>query len=378
MQRPLTSEGSGERSRGFSALRLLVADFRNYESACIELSAGFNVLAGENAQGKTNLLEALYLVSTTRLLRGSRDAEAIRDGAQIAEVRATLSGGRTETGIVLERGVRKWATLNGVRQSRPADLIGRLPSICVSAADLCLAQGEPADRRLFLDFELSQLHPAYLRDLTHYKRALEQRNALLRTSRDEPVAAEAFLPWEEQLAAHGSSLRESRIAFASAIHAIAQGVHAHIGSGEPLAVEYAPKDDGRGPDEMRRKLADTRGHDVDRGSTSIGPHRDDLALEVEARDVRAFGSQGQQRTAVIALKLASLQHARETLGAPPLLLLDDILSDLDERRRSRLVEWVLENASQAVMTCTEASAAGKKLLSQSKVFRVSAGKVASE
>lgn len=355
---------------------LQLADFRNYETAKVTLSPSLNVVVGANAQGKTNLLEALYLLSTSRLLRGMRDAEAIRDGAARATAKAELQHSQSQVGIILEAGIRKRATLNGMSLPRAADLLGRLPCVCISTADLPIVRGEPADRRLFLDLELSQLHAAYLHHLASYKRALEQRNALLRSSQDLMQPADLFEPWELQLAEHGCEIRRHRREFVAMLGPSARDLHSHLGTGESLKLAMHERDEGVEQEAALALMARNRQMDVQRGGTSVGPHRDDLTIEIGGRDGRLFGSQGQQRTGVIALKLATLQVAQDVLGVPPMLLLDDILSDLDERRRAMLVELVLRGAGQAVLTCTEADAAGKDILDRAEVFHVRSGVIA--
>ena len=364
-------EGVGENAGGVSSAEL--TNFRNYVSLSVELDPGFNVVAGPNAQGKTNFLEALYLLSTTRLLRGQRDAEAVLDGYSQASVTAELKGGRTQVGIVLEAGVRKRASLNGLKLPRASDLIGRLPCVCISSLDLAIVRDEPSDRRLFLDLELSALFPAYLRHLAIYKRALEQRNALLRESRESMLQAELFETWEEQIASAGSALRQARVSYVSDLSPLASERHGWMGEGEQLSLIYVPKDESWSADDLRAALERSRSQDVARGGTGVGPHRDDLSIQVSGREARLYGSQGQQRTSVIALKLATLEIGREKWGYSPLLLLDDILSDLDERRRALLVEIVLKTAGQTVLTCTEAAAAGPGILERSRVFEVRNG-----
>ena len=349
--------------------------FRNYAHETVCLGSGFNVLAGRNAQGKTNFLEALYLLSTTRLLRGQRDAEAILQGRQRALVTAELLGSETRLSIVLEAGIRKRAAINGLSMPRASDLIGRLPCVCITAHDMELVRGEPADRRLFLDLELSALSPAYLRHLTMYKRALEQRNALLRDSKEWMQPKETFEPWEEQMATHGAALRIAREDYISRLRPPTTEIHAQMGSGEHVDMTIELKDPAMDADSLLVALGSTRSHDVARGGTGVGPHRDDLRIDVGGKEARLYGSQGQQRTAVISMKLGSLQISRDEFGVPPLLLLDDILSDLDESRRALLVDVVLERAGQAVLTCTEAAAAGAKILERAKVFHVESGAV---
>ena len=351
------------------------SDFRNYEHLEADLGPGLNVLSGANAQGKTNMLEALYLLSTARLLRGQRDGEAIRDGATIGRVEAQLGPIDTSVAVQLQAGVRKRSFLNGYGLPRASDILGRLPAVCVSAEDLSLARGEPADRRLFLDLELAALFPAYLRDLGVYKRALEQRNVLLRHAAESHVAEATFEPWESQLGRHGANLRAARADYVGRLNRLAGELHGRLAPGEELSLNYVVRDSAVSNEELVELLASRRGDDIRRGSTSLGPHRDDLSITTGGRDVRLFGSQGQQRASTISIKLGALKLAEAERGEPPLLLLDDVFSDLDALRREALVDLILGSAGQVVLTCTEASAAGQRVLDQARLFTVSGGTV---
>jgi len=367
-------ETDGDKSViGISSVSL--EGFRNYSELFLEISPGFNILSGPNAQGKTNFLEALYLLSTTRLLRGQRDSEAIQKGRTKSSISIQTLENDSKIAMVIEAGVRKRAFLNGLSLPRAADIIGRLPTVCISSADMEIVRGEPSDRRLFLDLELSGLFPSYLRHLSVYKRALEQRNALLRDSRDRTVPDALYEPWEAQIAHHGSAMRAARMEYVARLAPLAKDLHRMMANEEELSIGYSVRDDALTELEMIQALSSTRSYDIARGGTSVGPHRDDLNIEVDGREARLYGSQGQQRTAVISLKLATLVYGKSELGFAPLLLLDDILSDLDERRRERLVETVLANANQAVLTCTEASAAGQTILDMARVFVVKAGEI---
>jgi DNA replication and repair protein RecF len=238
-----------------------------------------------------------------------------------------------------------------------------------------IVRGDPSQRRLFLDLELSALSPAYLRHLTLYKRAMEQRNALLRDSRERSNPPESFEVWEDQIAQNGARIRELRVEFAGQLSSYAETVHREMGAGERLNVRYRLQDESLDYEGLLAGLASSRHGDSMRGSTSFGPHRDDLEILVDEKEARLFGSQGQQRTAVISLKLATLSLIQDREGVPPILLLDDILSDLDKSRRAVLVQIVLSRAGQAVLTCTEAASAGAEILSRAKVFTVSQGKI---
>lgn len=349
--------------------------FRNYASAEVEVDRSMNVFFGPNGQGKTSLLEALHLISTSKLLRGSRDGEAVRSGEARAMVEVELDTSGTVLGISLAAGVRKRATLNGMSLPRAADVIGRLPSVCFSSADLPIVSGQPADRRMFLDLELCQLFPAYMRALTVYKRALEQRNALLRASQETPQPASVFEAWEAELAMHGAILREHRSTFVSTLAPIAAGHYADLARADELTLELQPADVAETSEQLFERLGATRIADTHRGSTSVGPHRDEMIIRLEDREARHYGSQGQQRSAVIALKLAVLTIFAERHGHPPLLLLDDIFSDLDKFRRQRLIEGVVASAGQVVLTCTEREQAGEEIASRARHFEIRAGTV---
>jgi DNA replication and repair protein RecF len=355
--------------------RIELVGFRNYLHESVKLGPGFNLVTGANAQGKTNLLEALYLLSTTRLLRGRRDHEAIRDGDSKMAVSAWLRETETELKITLEKGGRKRALLNGMSLPRAADLMGRLPSVTISTADLLLVRGDPSDRRLYLDLELSGLFPAYLRAFTLYRRAVEQRNALLKHSREHPVSSMQFEPWELEIAQAGAEIRQYRRRHVEELSREAAVAHGLIGDGEHLALGIDQADTGDDAQSLREGLEQTRIADIARGSTSLGPHRDDLSIWVDGRDARHFASQGQQRTAVIAIKLAGIPIGQRIFGKPPLLLLDDMLSDLDANRRQRLTDVVVSQAGQALLTCTEADAAGPHILAVAQCFRVDQGRV---
>ena len=359
----------------FGVSSLSLSNFRNYRDLSVDLQPGFTILAGPNAQGKTNFLEAIYLLSTTRMLRGQKDSEAILQGEHQARAAAVLESG-TDVSVVLEAGVRKKILLNGSPLPRAADILGRLPCVTITIFDLELVRGEPNDRRTFLDLELSALYSSYLRHLSHYKRALEQRNALLKIAQERPVDPDLFTPWEQHLAEHGSAMRRMRESHIERINAPAKQNHLNMSSStEDLNLVYVSKDDLDSAEKLFDKYQSGRLTEIHRGSTTIGPHRDDVSILIDGKEVKLFGSQGQQRTAVISIKLASLSVGSEILGDPPILLLDDMLSDLDPVRRSKLCELVLDQASQAILTCTEAEAAGAEILSRAQVYNVRAGTV---
>jgi DNA replication and repair protein RecF len=374
-EREKAKAGEEQISNGQRVRHLSLRHFRNYESLDLDIADGINLISGKNAQGKTNLLEAIYLLSSTRLLRGQRDTEAIQEGFDVASVAAELAPLSTVISVVLERGLRKRVLLNSLALPRASDVLGRLPCVCVSSADLPLISGEPADRRLFLDLELSQLYPAYLRHLAVFKRAVEQRNSLLKLGQTQHVDNELFETWEAQMAQHGAALRLQRMEFLSNLVPYAQEAQGCIGDGELIELSYLPKDEAVSEEDLVRAFQEGRRQEIARGSTLIGPHRDDFRVDVAGRDARLYASQGQQRTSMLSVKLGTMELERGERGSAPLLLLDDILSDLDESRRTRLMSFILEHAGQTLLTCTEPSAAGKKVLDLAQVYKVGSGKV---
>jgi DNA replication and repair protein RecF len=257
---------------------------------------------------------------------------------------------------------------------RASDLLGRLPAVCFTAEDLAIVRGEPSARRTFMDTELCQLHIGYLDHVGQYKRCLEQRNALLRLAQDSWVPEEEFEPWEQQMGHHGSQIRHYRRRWVGELASRAAEMHGELADGEPLGLRYSLQDEHEDPQSLRSHLSTSRPLDLRRGSTSIGPHRDDLVLEVAGREARSYGSQGQQRTAVIALKLAVQRVAQEHLGYPPVLLLDDVFSDLDAGRRANLVCRAMGEGGQVFLTCTEVGQAEEGIAGQAKLFRVQSGR----
>jgi DNA replication and repair protein RecF len=357
-----------------AVLRLVLRDFRNYRQAEIEWGPAVNLVVGRNAQGKTNVLEAVRLLSTGRLMRASEDSQAIRHDAETATVDGALTGGDTLR-VTLSRTSRKTVTVNGSPLRRASDLIGRLPTVEFSAADLNLVKGGPQDRRDFMDSELAQFFPAYLRDLAVYKRALAQRNALLRSwveRRIDPALVEA---WDLPLADAGARLRSTRRAWVCDLSDRAGEAHRRLARSEKLSLSYETNDAAHDAEELTKALKQSVDEDLRRGRTCVGPHLDDLSVLVDGRPLRHYGSQGQQRSAVVSIKLAVFDALTERLGHPPTLLLDDVFSDLDTTRRDDLVRSLVEQGGQTIITCTEESQVSAALLREANVLRVSSGQV---
>lgn len=357
---------------------LILRDFRSYERAEIAPAPGMNVFAGPNAQGKTNLLEAIHLCCTGRSHRTSRDEDLIRWGC--AGAKATVSAeqkdGGHEVSVVLLRGQKKKKNvLIGARQAeRIGELFGHVCGVLFSPEDLSIVKGGPGERRRFLDMQLSQLRPRYFYALQASAHALAQRNALLREIAEKPSLAGTLDLWDEQLALAGDAVVRGRREVTDALSRLAGDEHRRLTDGaEALSlrlVSEAAKEDHPG-ETLLRRLRETREEDIRRGTTTTGVHRDDLILSINGKDARVFASQGQQRTAVLSLKLAQAGFAETERGEPPILMLDDVMSELDPARRRLLASRI--NRLQTFVTCTDPadlSGAPEGLL-----FRVEGGRV---
>lgn len=345
--------------------RLALRNFRNYRDLALELSPGVNAFVGANGQGKTNLLEALHLLATGRSQRGAKDPELILAGEGEMRVwaRVERTEGTVEIDLQIATHLGRRLRLNGQPQRRMADLVGRLAVVFFGPDDLQVLKGPPAERRRFLDILLSQVSPAYLHHLQRYSRALAQRNRLLRQVQGGHASRDELAAWDEPLAQSGAEITVRRVRALTSLAPVAAEQHRLISGGvEELAVAYAPALPGvesaaaEGPAAvgqiLQHELERRRGEEIARAVTLVGPHRDDVALRIGGNDARAFASQGQQRTAILALKLAELTYMREVLGEPPVLLLDDVVSELDRDRRRHLLRAV-DSGVQTLLTSTD-------------------------
>lgn len=329
---------------------------------------GLNLIRGGNAQGKTSILEAILFAATSKSHRTANEADLVRHGDEAFHLALTAqSHGRA---LALEanwwRGVKRFK-VNGVLQSRVSDILGRLHAVFFSPEDITLVKGGAGERRRFLDMELSQVDPLYLSALQQYRQALRQRNELLRTRTEDAALFEA---WETQLAAHGAALVESRRGFVEALSPLAAQAHAAIGGGETLALEYQP--DTPDAEALTRALERSRASDLKRGLTSRGPHRDDVEIAVSALPARSHGSQGQQRTTVLAMKLAELEIVRQRTGEYPVLMLDDVCAELDTDRARALFDAVPESV-QCLVTTADLHMDPDRFARTVTVFQVAGG-----
>lgn len=334
--------------------QLQLRNFRNYEACAFEPCDDVTVLLGDNGRGKTNVLEAVYLTCTGRSHRTRQDRELIRWDTDAADVKvfAQRRDGSHEVEILLPSLGKRRIKVAGQEISRSGELLGHVTGVLFSPEDLRTVKDGPAERRRFVDMALSQLKPAYYYAMQRYNRALRQRNELLRAAAMQPTIMATLDVWDEQLAAAGAELMRHRLAYISTLSEVAGRMHAEIADGrEKLEIRYRPSVDGDDERACVEALFAQRDTDVRRMTTSVGPHRDDVSVLVEGRDVRAFGSQGQQRTAALSMRLAELSVMRDELGEWPVLMLDDVMSELDPGRRRRLLAHL--TGVQTLVTCTD-------------------------
>lgn len=368
--------------------RLRLHDFRNYSSLDLSPGPGLNALIGNNAQGKSNVLEAIHLVAVTRSLRAGRESEMVRHGTEMAAVAIDVEREQTPD-VSLEVRVfqtdKKAIRVNGVKRGRVLELLGELNSIHFSAQDLDIVSGDPAVRRHYLNVEISQISPRYVHDLVAYRRVLEQRNRLLRDLRERPYRDSGLEAWNEEMVRHGAPLVHRRRFFLQRLLPLADEVHRELTEGAAgLQTRYVPsiplpeEDTQEAVDAtFREAMERVATEELRRGVTLVGPQRDDVQFLIEGRDARVYGSQGERRTVVLALKLAEFRLVQEHVGETPVLLLDDVMSDLDERRQRLLLEWV-KDRSQVFMTCTSLQGAPEAVREEAVRWRVDAGTVERE
>ena len=361
--------------------RLRLNQYRSYAALDLRPGPGINAIVGDNAEGKTNSVEAVFLCALGRSHRTSRDAELIMGGCAGGYVGAELTNntGSHLIEIKLRDGERKKIFIDRQMASRSGELMGLLNVVMFAPEDLSIVKDGPAERRRFMDMELSQTHPAYYYSLQRYNSALKQRNALLKEP--DRIAPGMLETWDEQLAALGEDIVMERCGFIDGLSTIAYDLHRSITGGrEKLEVAYEPDIDPESPEgiygEMLRALEKSRAEDMRRGFTTRGPHRDDIGIALSGIDVRTFGSQGQKRTAALSLKLSELAFIRELKEEAPVLILDDVLSELDEGRQQLLMESMKD--CQCFLTCTSLEGLKRAGLGDMRVFRCRGGEMRPE
>lgn len=357
---------------------LELTNFRNYEKLNIEPVQGVNILTGDNAQGKTNILEAVFFCAYGRSHRTSRDKEMQKFEAPFTTVSVKVRRQPVDKQITLRFNGegRKFIEVNGRKITRIPDLLGNLHVIMFSPEDLKIVKETPGIRRRFLDMEISALDKIYYHDLVSYNQVVQERNNLLRMRSVDRTALDVY---DEKLAQYGARIIRRRLAYMHQLNDKSKPIHQAITGGKET-IEYVyrcgirPQGDLEAT--LRQALADHRRQDLDRATTSVGPHRDDFAILINGADARIFGSQGQQRTVILTLKFASLGIIRELTGEYPVLLLDDVLSELDLSRQNFILSSI--DGIQTIITMTGYENIEKRLIEGARVFQIKAGTAAME
>ena len=363
--------------------RLHLEQFRNIESLSVFPCETVNIIYGENAQGKTNLLEAIWLLSGAKSFRGAKDADLIRFGESRALIESDFfCAGRQQTSKIQLEG-KKTAWLNDIRQDSITAFAGIFTTVVFSPSHLGLVKDGPAGRRKFLDTSICQITPRYIGMIGQYQRILLQRNTLLKDISYASALLDTLDIWDEKLSALGGVIIRMRMEYTRRLQKEAEDIYKGISmERESFSLDYRPFElpvqEGQTQREISslllEKMMQNRSEDLRSGSTGIGPHRDDLEISINGRSVRSFGSQGQQRSSVLALKLAESRCIGDILGERPVILLDDVMSELDQNRREYLLNHL--TGSQIFITCCDKGYFSR--LEGGRVFRMEHGQLEQE
>lgn len=329
---------------------LKLKNYRNYELLDMTFDSKTNILYGDNAQGKTNILEALYLSGTTKSHRGTKDRDLIQFGREESHLETIVEkkGMEFQIDMHLKKNSPKGIAINKIPIRKASELFGIVHFVFFSPEDLNIIKDGPAGRRRFIDLELSQIDKVYLSNLSNYNRIINQRNSLLKELYHQDHLMDTLDIWDMQLAEYGTKVIESRKQFIRQVNQIIADIHYRLTGGrERIELSY---ESSLGSLSLEQALKKNRERDIRMKSTSVGPHRDDLCFLSGDLDIRKFGSQGQQRTAALSLKLSEIELVKEVIKDTPILLLDDVLSELDKHRQNYLLDSIHD--IQTVITCT--------------------------
>ncbi len=373
---------------------LYLQNFRNYQSQSVAFDAPKTILLGDNAQGKSNLLEAVELLATLKSHRTSRDRDLVQEGKTTSQIKAQLDKdiGPSELTLVLQNGGRRTAVLNGETLKRQQDFLGNLNAVQFSSLDLNLVRGGPGERRSWIDTLLVQLEPIYAYILQQYNQVLKQRNAFIKQHTHEessqPLDPTQMALWDAQLVTAGTRVIRRRSRGLQRLIPLAQSWHQAIsGDTEKLLITYQPNisietseldnsietsEPGNIQQAFFEKIRSRAIAEYHQRTSLAGPHRDDIDFSINQTPARQYGSQGQQRTLVLALKLAELELIEAVIGEPPLLLLDDVLAELDLKRQNQLLETI-EDRFQTLITTTHLGAFDARWLKESQILTVHQG-----
>ncbi len=352
-------------------------NFTNYEDAYCEFDENINIFVGDNAQGKSNLLESIYYISTISSSRKNKDKELIKWSRDYFSISAHFLNKFGENKVAVKViGNKKEVYLNNYKIEKRKEYIGYLITVIFNPEDLYIIKGEPAQRRQYIDNELSKTDIEYFVNSIKYKKVLEQRNILLKEFTRKRVSDELMNIWEEQLIKYGTIIIRKRIDLIEDLKNISRNIHYRITeNSEDLKIEYQTDIDIENIEESYRKLLkDNRKKDIERGYTSIGPHRDDLEISINGISAKKFASQGQQRTISLSLKISEIEFIKNKTGEYPILLLDDVLSELDKKRKHKLLEEI-ENKVQTIITTTDLNDIESFFVDKGKIIIIQDGKV---
>lgn len=347
--------------------------FRNYTNLEIDFEAGTNILYGDNAQGKTNILEAIYLSGTTKSHKGSKDKEMIQFGEDESHIRIFIEKQEKQFQIDmhLKKNRTKGIAIDQIPIKKASELFGILNIVFFSPEDLNIIKNGPAERRRFMDLELCQLDKIYLSELAKYNKILNQRNKLLKDIYFRPDVKDTLPIWDMQLLEYGQKIIKSRRKFVSELNEIVMQIHSKISGGrEEMILTYEPNVT---EDLLEQELIRVQEKDLKLGQTTVGPHRDDMSFTIHGVDIRKFGSQGQQRTSALSLKLSEIELVKKVIKDSPVLLLDDVLSELDSNRQNYLLNNIC--GTQTIITCTGLDEFIRNRFEINRVFEVINGEV---
>ena len=355
---------------------LKLKNYRNYDLLNLTFDSNTNILYGDNAQGKTNVLEALYLSGTTKSHRGTKDRDLIQFNHEESHIETIVekNGVDFQIDMHLKKNHPKGIAINKIPIRKASELFGIIHFVFFSPEDLNVIKEGPAGRRRVIDLELSQLDKVYLSNLSSYNRIINQRNSLLKEISYKENLIDTLDIWDMQLVEYGEKIIESRKEFIKEVNKIISNIHYKLtGGNEIISLSYESSLSGMSLEEAVKKY---RERDIRFKSTSVGPHRDDLCFKTGDLDIRKFGSQGQQRTAALSLKLSEIELVRRKICDTPILLLDDVLSELDKHRQNYLLDSIHD--IQTVITCTGLDEFVNHRFSINKIFHVKNGTVAKE
>lgn len=351
-------------------------NFRNYDYLSMKFSNETNIIYGDNAQGKTNILESIFLCSTTKSHKGSKEKEMIRIGEDESHIRMMIErdGILHRIDMHLKKNKPKGVAINGIPIKKSSELFGIVNVVFFSPEDLSIIKSGPSERRRFIDMELCQLDRLYLHNLINYNKALNQRNNLLKQVGFNKSLLDTIYVWNQQLVNYGIEVINARKKFIEEINEIVVGIHNKLSNGkENLKVIYEPHTQAQ---DFAKRLEQSLERDIMLKVTNVGPQRDDLSFLVNDKDIRKFGSQGQQRTAALSLKLSEIELVKKTTKDSPILLLDDVLSELDRNRQNQLLDSIQD--VQILLTCTGLEEFVTNRMNTEKIYKVTNGSVKEE